>query len=166
VAEHSTSHPATRLARDIGKQHPFDLPEQEAYLNLVRTAGLLADDFAQLFKQHDLSESAYNVLRILRHAPAHGLPCLHVADQLVRKTPDITRLTNRLVDRGLLERHRCPDDRRVVRLALTPAGRKLVDDLDQPVLDLHRQQLAHLSPRQLADLSRLLEKARHHHDAD
>ncbi|MEM9251309.1 MAG: MarR family transcriptional regulator [Planctomycetota bacterium] len=152
----------TDLARAIGKQNAFELPEQEAYLNLVRTAGVLTDDFARLFKAHGLSETAYNILRILRHAPEGGLPCLSVADQLVRRMPDITRLANRLHDRGLISRHRGTDDRRVVRIALTDAGRELVDDLDEPVLELHRQQMGHLSERQLASLSRLLEKARDH----
>ncbi|MEO0965027.1 MAG: MarR family transcriptional regulator [Planctomycetota bacterium] len=157
---------ATGLAEAIGKRHPFEMPEQEAYLNLVRTAGLMADDFARLFKAHGLSETAYNVLRILRHGPDEGLPCLQVADRLVRRMPDITRLTDRLRDRGLVDRHRDPTDRRVIRLTLTDAGRELVDDLNEPVRELHRRQMGHLSERQLASLSRLLEKARDHDEAE
>ncbi|MEM6334610.1 MAG: MarR family transcriptional regulator [Planctomycetota bacterium] len=151
---------ATALHRDIGKQNPFDLPEQEAYLNLRRTANLLADEFAALFKSRGLSETGYNILRILRAAPPQGLPCLDVADQLVRKMPDITRLTNRLLEKGWIARNRSKQDKRVVLLTLTPAGKRLVDALDQPVLDLHQQQLGHLSQKQLNTLARLLEQAR------
>jgi DNA-binding MarR family transcriptional regulator len=74
--------------------------------------------------------------------------------------PDITRLVDRLIDEGFTERARSTEDRRVVLVRITRRGRTLVDSLDEPVRDLHKQQLGHMSARQLNQLSRLLEQAR------
>ena len=73
---------ACSLERQIGKAGGFDLPEQEAYLNLLRTCGSLAGEFDQLFAQHGLSDPQYNALRILR---GHGKPMqvYQVAAQMV-----------------------------------------------------------------------------------
>lgn len=148
------------LAGEIRKKRPFDHPEQEAFLNLLRTGTLLAGDFAALFKSYGLSEAAYNTLRVLRAAGDHGRPCHEIGEHLVARVPDVTRLVDRLEAAGLVERERSPRDRRVVNVKLTLEGRRAVDALDQPVLALHQAQLGHLSRAELAELNRLLVKAR------
>jgi hypothetical protein len=60
----------SELAREIGKRRPFESPEQEAFLNILRTANFFATDFNHLFRQHGLTEATYNVLRILRGVQA------------------------------------------------------------------------------------------------
>jgi len=157
------------LRQEINKRDPFESPEQEVFLNLVRTQSMLAGEFFALFKKHGLSEAGYNVLRILRGAhlqkKARGVRSSEIAGQMVVRVPDVTRLVDRLVDKGLVERTRCTDDRRVVYVAITKPGLKLLDKMDAPVLALHRAQLGHLSERELASLNKLLEKARRRPDA-
>lgn len=155
---------APSLQHELKKQQPFDCPAEEAYLNLVRTAGALCGDFNQLFKAHKLSESTYNVLRILRGAQKSeglpGLPSLEVAERLVTRVPDITRLVDRLIQAGLAERTRDDVDRRVVIVSITPTGLDVLKKLDKPIRQLHEQQLGHFSRKELVELNRLLEKAR------
>ncbi|MEM9881512.1 MAG: MarR family transcriptional regulator [Planctomycetota bacterium] len=152
------------LQNELKKRQPFDCPAEEAYINLVRTTGILGGEFAALFKRHGLSESTYNVLRILRGVKrgesAEGLPSLEVAERLVTRVPDITRLVNRLIEAGLASRCRADDDRRVARVSITPAGLDALRRLDRPVRRLHTRQLGHLDADELATLNRLLEKAR------
>jgi DNA-binding MarR family transcriptional regulator len=154
---------APSFQSELRKRAPFDLPQQEAYLNIVRTQAILAAEFDRLFRRHGLSASGYNVLRILRGAADGGqpwMPCCDVAARLVAQVPDLTRLVDRLEREGFVKRDRDGDDRRVVRLSITPAARKLLATLDQPTLDLHRAQLGHLTGAELSTLSRLLMKAR------
>jgi len=155
---------APSLQHELKKQQPFDCPAEEAYLNLVRTAGALCGDFNQLFKAHRLSESTYNVLRILRGAQktegVAGLPSLEVAERLVTRVPDITRLVDRLIQAGLAERTRDEVDRRVVIVSITAAGLATLRKLDKPTRQLHEQQLGHLTRKELDELNRLLAKAR------
>jgi len=149
-----------KLQHELKKSKPFDSPEQEVYLNLLRTTDALSRGVTDLFKPHGLSSTQYNALRILRGAGTDGLPCQEVGARMVTRDPDVTRLFDRLEARELITRQRQTDDRRVVRAYITDAGLKLLKSLDQPVLDLHRSQLHHLGRENLKTLSDLLEMAR------
>ena len=154
------------LREQIGKQHDFDLPEEEAYLNVIRTAALLACEFNRLFKKHGIGESGYNVLRILRAAGGDGRTWTDIHNDLVVPAPDVTRLVARLERAGYACRKRSTRDRRVVRVSITSAGADLVDRLDTPIRTLHTRLLGHLSADQLGALSRALEHARQPLEAD
>lgn len=151
---------ARRLAEEIRMSRPFQLPELEAFLNLVRTSDRLQWQLGELFKQYGVTMQQYNVLRILRGAGEEGLPSLSIAHRMVTRVPDITRLVDRMERNGWVERARSESDRRVVRVLLKPEGRRLADVLEAPTNDCHRGQLGHLSPDELQTLNRLLEKAR------
>lgn len=151
---------APGLACEIGKKRPFDAPEQEVFLNLARTTAVLGAEFTRLFREHGLSESGYNVLRILRGAGDDGFSCSRVGEHLVTPVPDVTRLIDGLVRRGLAKRSRGKQDGRVVIARITPAGQTVLKRLDGPVLALHKNQLGHMGKAELAELSRLLVAAR------
>jgi DNA-binding MarR family transcriptional regulator len=150
----------SELQEELGKRNPFDLPEQEASLNLVRTQDHLHHHFARLFDEHGLSGPQYNVLRILRGHGGPGVPSQIIAAQMVSRMPDITRLVDRLEQAGLVERARTVEDRRLVLVKITTAGLDVLERLDQPVLDLHQRLLGHLSRTELDQLNALLVKAR------
>lgn len=136
------------------------IPEQQAWLDLVRTAQVLGQPLTALFAAHGLSGRQYNVLRALRRAGAAGVTASAVAAQMTDPAADTTRLVDRLVRDGLAARAPDPADRRIVRVALTPAGAALLAGLDAPVVAVHRAQLGHLSAEELAQLTALLRRAR------
>lgn len=148
------------LAHRIGKRGPFSSPEQETYLNLVLTREVLGEAWQRLFKTAGLSESTYNILRILRGCYPEPLPVLEIRRRMVNRVPDVTRLLDRLEQRKLVRRERCASDRRVVFCHVTEKGLKAIAGLDAPTLELHAKQLGHLTPDELRQLSELLEKAR------
>lgn len=152
--------PTSVLQRQLRKRNPFDSPTQEAYLNLTRTHEELAGQFSRMFKQIGLSNSQYNILRILRGQGGQGVPCQEIGEQMISQVPDVTRLVDRLEQSGLAERHRTTRDRRVVLVRITPAGLQLLERLERPVLEMHDQTLGHLTADELAELNRLLVKAR------
>jgi len=133
---------------------------------------ILALQSERLLKMHGLSEPTYNTLRILRghrrRAEAAGdgvrafpgAPCSVIARELVAQVPDLTRLVDRLCAAGLARRHRSEEDRRVVYVDITDLGLRSLDELEKPLVELHRAQLGHLSQRELATLNKLLVKAR------
>jgi DNA-binding MarR family transcriptional regulator len=145
----------------------FDSPQQEVYLSLWRTYDRLKMLEDELFQQYDLTAQQYNALRLLRAEHPASLPTLALASRLVSRAPDITRLVDRLEQRGLVARQRLADNRRVVQIGITEAGLALLRQLDQSVRDCHRLQLGHLSGQQLQALVELLREARQpHEDAD
>jgi DNA-binding MarR family transcriptional regulator len=144
----------------------FDSPQQEAYLNLWRTYDRLRMLEDELFAKHDLTAQQYNALRLLRGEHPAALPTLILASKLVSHAPDITRLVDRLEERGLVARRRMPDNRRVVQVGITEAGLALLKQLDEPVRECHNRQLGHLAGGQLQSLVELLKNAREPHEDD
>jgi DNA-binding MarR family transcriptional regulator len=148
------------------RRQRFDSEEQEAFLNLWRTYDLLRALEDELFSRHELTAQQYNALRLLRAAHPERVPTLELAGQLVSRAPDITRLVDRLHDRGLVVRERSPDDRRAVHLGITDAGVELLNRLAAEVRACHLRQLGHLAGDDLLELTRLLKSARAPHEPD
>jgi DNA-binding MarR family transcriptional regulator len=134
--------------------------EEAAFVALLRTADRLQWRAAEMFKQHGLSPTQYNALRILRGAGPDGLACREVGERMINRDPDITRLLDRLERRGLIQRSRSQEDRRVIKARITPAGLDLLKRMNREVEQFHRKLLGHLGGQQLRSLIRLLGKAR------
>ena len=148
------------LQADLRQKKPFTSLEEEAFLNVVRTAATLGDRMDELLRSRGVSGTQYNALRILRGAEASGLCRNELRDRMVTRMPDVTRLLDRMEQGGLVRRSREGGDRRMVLTQLSEKGRRLVDELDAPVKALHRQTLGHLSSGELRSLSDLLTRAR------
>src|SRR6201993_3010051 len=149
-----------KLQHELKKKRPFESLEEETALNIVRTSDQLQIRFARLLREYGLtSPTQYNILRILR-GEGKPLPILEIASRTITIVPGITGLIDRLERAGFVNRLRCDTDRRVIPVALTDQGAKILADLDKPVLALHRRLMGHLSRAELQELSRLLEKVR------
>ena len=153
---------AGRLARDIKQTKPFASPVLEVYFNLLRTTDELARVSAALLRTHDLTETQYNVLRILRGAGDAGLPCSEIGNRLITHDPDVTRLVDRLEKRGLVTRTRDSGDRRVVTVRITISGMELIAscDMDRRIIEAFRDRFARLSEDDCRTLITLLEQLR------
>jgi DNA-binding MarR family transcriptional regulator len=143
-----------------GKSRRHYCPEENAFLDLWRTSDMLSRLPAQMLKREDLSMTQYNVLRILRGAGEGGLICGEIANRMITRDPDITRLLDRLEKRGLISRCRETKDRRMVLTRISPGGLALLSRLDGPVEEVHRKQLGHLGRERLRELGELLEVCR------
>src|SRR5688572_15281831 len=110
------------------KSRRFDSTPQEAFLSLWRTYDRLRLLEDELFGRHDLTAQQYNALRLLRAAHPGKLPTLSLGSRLVSRAPDITRLVDKLAERGLVERERLAENRRVVHVGITPTGIELLDE--------------------------------------
>jgi DNA-binding MarR family transcriptional regulator len=148
-----------KLQDELKKRQPFASAEQEAVLNLFRTGDRLHHRFARLFREYGLTPSQYNILRILR-GEGGPLPILEIAERTITVVPGITGLIDRLEDAGMVSRQRSAEDRRVVNVSITQAGEDVLARLDEPLIELHRRLMAPFSGEELAELIRLLEKAR------
>jgi DNA-binding MarR family transcriptional regulator len=151
---------ANKLKDEIRQNKPFTGLEQEALLNIRRTSGYVAHVTQQVLKVHGLTDSQYNVLRILRGAGPSGLRCSDISERMITRDPDITRLLSRLQGRGLVGRHRDARDRRVVHIRIRSAGSAVLQELDPVVEASAVSVLGHMTKRRLALLVDLLEEAR------
>ena len=151
---------AGRILDEIKQSRPIPTLEEEAYLNVQRTANVLLQDVVELLKAHNLTPTQYNVLRILRGAGESGLTAGDVGDRMITRDPDVTRLLDRLETRGLAERSRCTEDRRVVWTRITDAGLAAIAPLDAEIAEMHLAQLGHFGAERLTAFIALLELAR------
>jgi MarR family transcriptional regulator, organic hydroperoxide resistance regulator len=148
------------LQAELKQKRPFASREQEGYLALLRTADALQSRMETKLKEFGLTGTQYNALRILRGAEQEGLPCSEIGERMITRDPDITRLLDRLEKRGLVERLRGEQDRRVIYGKITPAGLKLLREMDAPLEKYGRELLQHVGQARLKELINLLELVR------
>lgn len=134
--------------------------EQQAFLDIVRTAEYLQSTFSDLLAEHGLTFKQYNVLRAIRRGEPEGVKVSQIGAQMADRQADVTRLVDRLVREELVSRHTDPEDRRAVRATLTAKGAALLKQLDEPVISKHREQLGHLADTEIEILITLIKKAR------
>ncbi len=152
--------PLDGLAAELGKREPFKQLNQAAYISLLRTASRVAEPFDALMAEHNLSQPLFNVLRIVAGHEPDGVTCQLIGEQLISRGPDVTRLVDRLVDRGFVERGPCPDDARRRIIRLTTAGSNLLDHLTPAVNAVHSRQFGDVSDDDLRELLRILQHLR------
>lgn len=150
---------APALRDELKKRGPFDSIQQEATLAIMRTSDLLENRIARLLREHGLTLSQYNVLRILR-GEGKPMPCLEVADRMIQVAPAITRVVDQLLGLELIGKTQSQADRRVFHIELTVSARRLLKKIDDPILELHARLLSSVPKRDLATLIAILEHVR------
>lgn len=129
----------------------------KAMLNILYTANWISSHQNEFFKQYGLSPQQYNILRILRGAK-QPIKVQTIKERMVERAPNLTRLTDKLCDKNLIERIPFADDRRVVLITITEEGLKLLESIttENPVTHL----LDNLNEKEALELSNLLDKLR------
>jgi len=136
--------------------------EDRIFVALLRVSDSLASEGDQLMKANGLTSAQYNVLRILRGAGPEGLPCNTIAERMISRDPDMTRLLDRMEKHELITRERQKEDRRVVKARITDEGLKLLKKMDAPIRELHKSQFAHMTSARLKTLMDLLTEVAAH----
>ncbi len=154
------SEQSSALQREIGQTRPFRSPAQEATVSILRTADVVRRRLVEVVEPHGVTLQQYNVLRILRGAHPDPLPTLEIGERLIERMPGITRLLDRLEEKGLVRRERCSDDRRLVHCWITPAGLELLAAMDDAMDRADDDAVAELEPDETMALTALLERVR------
>lgn len=136
----------------------FDGPFQEAVLNLWVAASFARALYDEVFEGADLTLTQYNVLRILNGAYPEGYCRSDVSRRMFDRAPDLTRLIDRLVRRGLVQRVRSEKDGRQSVARITPRGRHLLSLMHPKVRAVEKAFANRISEAEAAELSRLCEK--------
>ena len=146
------------VARELKQNRRFASHEQEVLLGLQIAAARIMEPWEKFLKSSaQLTPNQYNVLRILRGSHPTRLPCGDIAERMIARDPDITRLVDRLGRRGLVTRSRSRQDRRVVEVGITEKGLHVLQSLDGHVDRFPKAMLGHLGLKKLEQLVALLE---------
>jgi DNA-binding MarR family transcriptional regulator len=136
----------------------FKNPQTKVIVNVRYTANFIGQHFNNFMSQFDLSMPQFNILRILRGA---GKPlCVNeVKSRMIERSPNTTRLMDKLIEKGLMERVRCDEDRRLVYVSITEQGMQLLGKIDLG-MDEATVFSQNLDDAEAEELSRLLDKLR------
>ncbi len=137
------------------KQARFSSAQQEALLSIAVTAGTINDVADAICERHGLTRSQYNVLRILRGVYPEGHPRCEIAQRMLERAPDVTRLVDRLQAQGLVRRNRSSKDQRQAITRITPKGLKLLEGIQPEIDEQGTTLLGRLSDKECHELSRL-----------
>lgn len=143
---------------DLSKELDSKFPNEKvkALLNIKYTAGWLDQIGNEIMKPYKISEQQYNILRILRGA-AKAIPVNVVKERMIQKSPNATRLMDKLSEKGFIERTRCENDRRVVFIKITKKGLFLLEKINMTKFD---DVLNALTDQEAKTLNALLDKIR------
>lgn len=136
-------------------QTKFESPAQEAMLSLLVAAGHLNRALEDACTTHGITHDQYNVLRILRGAHPKGHPRYAIAERLIDRSPDVTRLLDRLERDGLVERYRSDEDRRLSISRITERGIELLATLDAMIYAVHERFAGKMDETELEEMARL-----------
>ncbi|WP_232798456.1 MarR family winged helix-turn-helix transcriptional regulator [Salinibacter altiplanensis] len=147
-----------RILRDHIKQNAsFEDGTQEAMLNLFVAAAEVRGRVEQVCEKHDLQFSHHNVLRILRGVHPEGHPRCEIIERMLDPSPDVTRLIDKLVDRGLVRRSTSEEDRRMTIHTITDDGLDLLGQMDPEIREVQQWFGGRVSEHDLQHLSRICE---------
>jgi MarR family 2-MHQ and catechol resistance regulon transcriptional repressor len=142
-------------------QTRFKTPQQKAIINIRYTSNFLGNIQNSLMDQYGLSMAQFNILRILRGAKS-AINVQTVKERMIEKSPNTTRLMDKLIEKELIERTRCTKDRRVVYVEISKGGLALLKAIDDnsDILNMIQVGLSDLESQHLSDL---LDKVRIHY---
>lgn len=129
-------------------------------LNFMITNNSFSEKFLDFFKQYDISAQQFNVLRILKGQKGKPANLATIQERMIHKNSNTTRLIDKLIIKGLVERTVCPENRRKVEIIITKNGLSLLDTIDPELNTLEENIIQPLTVEEAEILNTLLEKLR------
>jgi DNA-binding MarR family transcriptional regulator len=148
-----------RTIEDEIRQKRFTSARQKAILNLLFTANWIQAQHNSFFRKYGITGAQFNILRILKGQHPQSLSVREITDRMLDRNPDTPRLLNRLLTKGLIEKHTCPNDKRASDVFISRKGLDLVQEINRHQHKL--DSIIHLTEEEALLLSNLLDKARH-----
>ncbi|MDD7887643.1 MarR family winged helix-turn-helix transcriptional regulator [Flavivirga sp. 57AJ16] len=142
------------FSKDINSKFPNN--RVKALLNIIYTASWITSYQNDFFKPYGISPQQYNILRILNGAN-EPLNVQVIKDRMLERSPNATRLMDKLCAKGYIERIPSEHDRRVVKIVITDKGKKLIASIPH---NINKDLLKNLNEDEAEQLSNLLDKMR------
>lgn len=150
-------HPV-KLEEAIKQTKPFKCDYQKAVVNLIYTHNWVTADMKVFFKKFNITAKQYNILRILRGAQK-PVSTLFIRERLLDNGSDVSRIVDRMLAKGLINKSTCANDKRLVDLEITEDGNKLVDQI-QAEPDHLNNIFKNLNAKEIVQFNKLLNKIR------
>jgi DNA-binding MarR family transcriptional regulator len=134
----------------------FKNEKQKALINILYTANWINSFQNEFFKSFGISPQQYNILKILNGAN-QPLKVQTIKDRMIERSPNATRLMDKLCAKNLIERIPCEDDRRVVHIEITTNGKQLLESISS---EFYETLVEKLTTTEAKQLNHILDKMR------
>jgi DNA-binding MarR family transcriptional regulator len=132
---------------------------QKGIANLVLTYNHVISQLESFIDEYDLTLPQYNILRILRgQYPAPSTNNL-IKERIIHRNSDVTRIIDRLISKGLVDRTGCCDDRRKVDILISQEGLRILNEIDARI-EVIENLLSGLDQHEISTFNSLLDKIR------
>lgn len=132
---------------------------QNMYECILLTSRWLEDNANETFKPLGITPQQYNVLQILRDKHPQSCTATYLKETMAEKNPDLTRLIDRLVKKGMVTRKVCSNNRRKIDIGITPKGLSMLTVVE-PLVNEQYKLLSKISSAEAIELCRILDKLR------
>lgn len=126
---------------ELIKTKPIKDPYARVMLNIIYTGSWLVNNVNQTLKPFGITEPQYNVLRILRGQNGEAMNLFEIQNRMLQRMSNVSRLIDKLLDKGLVERKECKENRRMVDISITQAGLSLLEAVEIPMA-AHMEKMA------------------------
>ena len=140
------------------KQEKFDNIEHESILNILVASNFINTQVEKICSEYKITLSQFNVLRILNGKYPEGYPRCDIINRMINPSPDVTRLIDRLIKDGFVERFNSKEDRRLSLARITEKGRNLLNDVNPEIRKLQITLFKKFNKEEKKNISILLEK--------
>lgn len=141
------------------QQYRFTGENQKALINLLYTYHWVTEKLKAVLSENDITLQQYNILRILRGSDPKPLSTLNIRDRMLDKMSDTSRIVDRLMLKGLVDKKSCVTDKRLVDVSITDEGKKLLEEIDRKD-DVMTGVIGNLNHQELVALNQILDKLR------
>lgn len=147
-----------KLEEEI-QQKKFRNEYHKLAVNIIFTHGWLIEYQNRLLKKYKITGAQYNILRILRGQHPNPASINLLKERMLDKMSDASRLVDRLISKGLVDRKICTEDRRRVEVKITTAGLSLLKKIDEHNEEFDKN-LKHINEQDAKTINDLLDKLR------
>jgi len=145
---------------ELIKTKPIKDYYNRAAINIMYTGNWMQNMMNQTLKPHDLTEQQYNVLRILRGQKGATMNLYEIQDRMIQRMSNVSRLIDKLLDKGFVDRKECKENRRRVDIYITTKGLQILEDVEPAVRDVFKFINSNITKDEAKQLAELLDKIR------
>ncbi len=125
---------------------------------IIRTGHWITDQVTVELKEFGITEPQYNVLKILQAKKGDPITVHEIQKGMIQRSSNVTRIIDKLIDKGLVLRSECPSNRRKMDNSITDSGNQLLKKLDEKVLRFHQPMAKNITQDEAILLLKLIKK--------
>lgn len=141
------------------RQKYFNSIYHKLALNVMFSNNWIMESQLRILKPYQFTQPQYNVLRILRGSYPNPLTINAIIERMLDRMSNVSRLVDKLLEKGYVERQQSADDRRAVDVLITQKGMNILAEIDKQQ-ERWEKQYTKLSEEEAKQLNELLDKLR------